>query len=112
VDMKTKERLQTLRGHYRSMLDSRMGEASLEYEMSAVETTLKKIGSSDIPMGRALQSLKLIIAGKGLKAPLIWLGLAPVPAMGSQWMGNASTGRFRIDRDEYMGMLAKTLLEA
>lgn len=107
--MRTNERLQTLRGHYHSMLDSRMGEAAFEYEMNSVEKTLKKLAGSKVELDKAIQSLKLI--SKGSKAPLIWLGLVPVPTMGSQWMGNASTGRFQIEREEYMGMLAKTLLE-
>jgi hypothetical protein len=84
------------------LLDPRMGEAAITELVDFSLPTLSKIAKSDIELEMATDSLKLIVAGKGTKAPLYWLGLLPVPRFGRQWMANVSTARTEIDSKEFL----------
>lgn len=107
--MTTKQRLETLTASLVAMLDPRMGSVAIAELVEFSGPTLRKIAKSNVDMEKATRSLALIKAGKGTKTPLIWLGLVAVPTSGRQWMADAKTARFTIDREEYLSDLQSVI---
>lgn len=110
--MNTKLRLETLTASLVAMLDPRMGSVAIAELVEFSGPTLRKIAKSNVEMEKATRSLVLIKAGKGTKTPLFYLGLAPVPTSGRQWMADARTARFTIDAQDYLAELQSVIAAA